>query len=202
MFKLISVFAVFLALTSPAIVVAQTGGSNGGGYGGGYGGGSGGEGSRAGLSSTITRSVTRALTRGAASCHRLPWIYRYDCYTDVYRDAANLIAGNPAYKEAYAALAKVEKVLEQEVARNIDPKAPRVRRGVKTYQPIKKSSVPKVTKKTEIALQEAETTLLRSASDKGTHYTRIADAVNSNKVLLRSALLLLPGVGPILRAVV
>jgi hypothetical protein len=38
-------------------------------------------------------------------------------------------------------------------------------------------------------LEKAETILLRSPTNKQEHYTRIAEAINSNKVLLRSALL-------------
>lgn len=199
MFRLLTAAFLVAILALPAPLLAQTaGGAAGGGYGGGE---YGGEGSRSGLSRAVSKSVARTLTRGAAACHRLQWIYRYDCYSDVYRDAATLIAGNPAYREAFEALTKVQKVLEREVARNADPSAPKLKRGLTTYQPIKASAVDRVTRKTELALQEAETTLLRSGSDKGTHYVRIADAVNSNKVLLRSALLLVPGVGAVLLAV-
>lgn len=182
---------LILCMALPAPVFAY-GADGGGDSGSGYGGASG------GLSKQLTNKVVKTLTRGARDCHKLDKIYRYDCYRIVYKRAADLLAGQAAYKEAYQALAGVEKTLGIAVARNADRAAPKLRRGVQTFQPVKQSSVPKMKATAIDALQQAETVLLRSAEDKGVHYASIAEAVNSNKVLLRSALLLLPGLGAIL----
>ncbi|MEM8732435.1 MAG: hypothetical protein AAGF79_21205 [Pseudomonadota bacterium] len=55
--------------------------------------------------------------------------------------------------------------------------------------PVSPAALPGVNRDAVAILDEAETVLLRSAeasSDKRTQYTRIADAIDSNKVLLRS----------------
>lgn len=58
---------------------------------------------------------------------------------------------------------------------------------MKTYNAIKPEALPRAKSDFIAALDEGETTLLRSASDTDKHYVRIAEALNSNKVLLRSA---------------
>jgi hypothetical protein len=60
---------------------------------------------------------------------------------------------------------------------------------LETYKPIKPAAIPAVTRAAEKALTNAETRLLRSPSNKQQHFARIAQAVSSNKTLLRSALL-------------
>lgn len=146
-------------------------------------------GASGGLSSATTKRVVQILNRDFERCARLKPIYQYDCYRDTYKFAADAIAGNAAYREAFQALSEVEKTLERVVAENRDPAVRPLRRGFRTYQPIKPAAVPKAKRQTTQALQKAETVLLRSPESKQKHFARIADAVNSNKVLLRSAFL-------------
>ena len=148
-----------------------------------------GSGGVAGLSSATTKNIVKILTRDFGRCGRIRPVYRYDCYRQTYRLAANEIIGRPAYSEAYQALALVEDRLDQIVKENRDPAAKPIRRGFQVYKPIKPAAVPKAKAQTEKALSQAETILLRSPPSKQKHYARIAEAVNSNKVLLRSALL-------------
>jgi hypothetical protein len=145
------------------------------------GGDAGGSGASYGLSNTATRSVTKTLSRGGAQCRKQPPVYRYDCYRLVYRRAANQLQGNSAYSEAQQALELVERSLEAAVAQNRDSTQP--------YTPVKPAAIPRVKRAAIEALEQAETILLRSPANKQEHYTRIAEAINSNKVLLRSALL-------------
>ncbi len=183
---------ILLCLFVPASAMAREGGGQGGhGMSGGAAGG-------AGLSSAVTKEVVKILKSGGRECGALNKVYRYDCYRWAYKRAADVLSGRAAYKEAFRALVKVEEVLEREVARNADPATPPLRRGFTTYKAVKPQAVPKVKAKAITALEEAETTLLRSSDDKGVHYANIAEAVNSNKVLLRSALLLIPGLRPLL----
>ncbi|OIQ35337.1 MAG: hypothetical protein BM559_02180 [Roseobacter sp. MedPE-SWchi] len=142
-----------------------------------------------GLSNATTRSVVKILSRGAERCDQQPAVYRYDCYRWVYRRAASKLQGNGAYSEARDALRQVESRLKTVVAQNSDTTQPKRRRGLETYTAVKPTSVPRVKREAVQALAQAETVLLRSAPNKQEHYTRIAAAVNSNKVLLRSALL-------------
>lgn len=165
-------------LTVPVLA----GGDAGSGYG------SGGS-AKAGLSFGVTKTVAKTLSRGFSRCSRLDWSYRYDCYRLVYKRSADLLRGNPAYSEALKALVLVEDTLDTAVKKNRDPAQKPKRRGFEVYQPIKPEAVPKVTRQTEQAIEKAETILLRSPANKQEHYTRIAEALNSNKVLLRSALL-------------
>ena len=75
--------------------------------------------------------------------------------------------------------------------RNADPATPPVRKRFQQFQPIKPAALPKAKAEFTKALDEAETALLRSPDQSGTHFARIAEAVHSNKVLLRT--LLTPG---------
>ncbi|MFV0513419.1 MAG: hypothetical protein ACK5MY_07280 [Jhaorihella sp.] len=165
---------------------------------GGYGG-SAGEGVSAGLSGITTRAVTRTLKRDMASCRKLSAVYRYDCYRKTYTLASRQLNGQPAYREAQAALDGVVAALDRIVERNADPSAPQAPRNLQTLTPIKPAALAQAKREFTQALDEAETVLLRSAEQGNVHFARIAEAVHSNKVLLRS-LLLWPG-GPARTAV-
>lgn len=144
------------------------------------------------LSNATTNKVARTLTRGAAACQRLDNVYRYDCYRQTYQQAAQQLNGMQAYAGAQAIITEVTQSLERTIAGNADPAAPRVRKGLQTYRAIKPAALPRAKQDFITALEKAETRLLRSPEDSRAHYVRIAEAINTNKVLLRSALILLP----------
>ena len=152
-----------------------------------YGGTSGG-GSTGGLSSATTKKVVRTLKRGIKDCRRLDSVYRYDCYRQTYRLAASYLNGRPAYSDALVALVDVERSLERIVRRNADPATPSVRKNFQQFQPIKPAALPTAKAEFTKALEQAETALLRSPETGGVHFARIAEAVHSNKVILRSRL--------------
>ncbi|MEX0284368.1 MAG: hypothetical protein AB3N23_07125 [Paracoccaceae bacterium] len=152
----------------------------------------------AGLSNSTTNRVARLIQRSGPQCQRLDKVYRYDCYRVAYTLAAREMEGKAAYAEAYKAVAKVANLLNREVSRNLDRKAPAIQRRGQTFRPVTPQAAPKIKAKATRAIEEAETTLLRSASSKGNHYTKIAAALNSNKVLLRAMLRLLPGMRAVL----
>lgn len=148
-----------------------------------------GGGASTGLSNATTRKVVRVLTRDFNRCTSLDSVYRYDCYRLTYKTAADLIVGDPSYRPAFKALAKVEKSLETFTRANLDTTKPLKRKGFQQFKPITPAALPKAKAELTRSLEEAETVLLRSASDTGqVHFARIAEAVNSNKVLLRSLL--------------
>ena len=162
-----------LILASPVVAYESNGG---------YGGASG------GLSSATTKKVVRTLKRGIKDCRKLNSVYRYDCYRLTYHQAATHLNGRPAYRDALVALLAVEDSLEQIVRRNADPTAPPVRKRFQQFRPIKPAALPKAKAEFTAALDQAETALLRSPDQGGVHFARIAEAVHSNKVLLRTHL--------------
>ncbi|WP_189679350.1 hypothetical protein [Seohaeicola zhoushanensis] len=138
-----------------------------------------------------TNAVVKLLTGGVRGCQRLQKVYRYDCYSQVYGQAAGLLRGNPAYSEARVVLSDVERSLSRTVRRNLDRAQPQVRMGNQQFRAIRADTLPAAKAAFASALEEAETRLLRSSNGQSEHHIRIAAALNSNKVLLRSALLLL-----------
>jgi hypothetical protein len=168
-----------LTLTSPGF--SNTEGVSEGGT-------SGGSGGAVGLSNAVTKSVVKSIKRGVARCQRVEKIYRFDCYRQTYKYASTLLFGRPSYAGALEALTSVEQALDQIMAREVDPHKPPVRQGFQQYRAIKPAAVPKATAALDRALSGAETLLLRSPERTGTHYARIAEALDSNKVLLRSRL--------------
>ena len=168
--------------SAPAYAWAGEGGGGGGGA-------DSGGGQSSGLSSRSTRAVVTTLTRGFDRCGTLPQVYKFDCYRHTYKLAAQKLDSNQAYAEAAKALVLVEETLAQAVKKNLDPAQKPVRKGLNFYRAVKPAAVPQVKRQTERAMRQAETILLRSPAEKKVHYARIAEAVNSNKVLLRSAML-------------
>lgn len=150
-----------------------------------------------GLSNGTTNALIRELKRDFKRCFRLDKPYRYDCYDDAYFRSAARLDGKPAYATVQKALSDVGIRIGRIVERNLDPAAPVIRRGRVTYRPIKPSELPAAKAEVIAAIEEAQTVLLRSP-DAGGHFQRIAAALDSNKVLLRSALLI---IGRILRVV-
>ncbi|WP_264212493.1 hypothetical protein [Leisingera thetidis] len=148
-----------------------------------------GGGQRSGLSSKATKAVATTLTRGFDRCGTLPRVYKFDCFRQTYKLAAQKLNSNQSYTEAYKALRLVEDTLTRSVKQNLDPAQQPVRKGLNYYRAVKPAAVPQIKQQAERAMRQAETILLRSPADKQVHYARIAEAVNSNKVLLRSAAL-------------
>ncbi len=175
------------ALSAALILLAPIEGAQA--YGGGEGGGAATRrGSTASaLSDNTTNAVTRMLTRGAQACKRLPKVYRYDCYRQTYARAARQLDGAKAYAPARKVIADVEKSLARTISRNLDTNAKPLRRLSGSFRAIKPAALPRAKRDFISALDQAETRLLRSAGRSNTHFVRIAEALNTNKVLLRSA---------------
>ena len=145
------------------------------------------------LSNATTKKVANLLTKGVRNCQRLENVYRYDCYRRVYGQAAQELDRNPAYAAARDILLDVEKALGRTVERNLDPAAPQVRLGQQQFRAIRPAALPAAKRDFIATLDSAETRLLRSPGQNGTHFVRIAEAIGSNKLLLRSGLLVIPG---------
>ena len=168
---------LIITLAFPTMALADYGGGSS------YGGNS--------LSNATTNKIARNLTRGVSGCFKLDKVYRYDCYREVYGQAAAQLKGNKAYDGARQALETVEQSLGRTIQRNLDPTAPQARRGFQQFRAIKPAALPTAKRDFIAALETAETQLLRSPPNTQPHFQTIAAAINTNKVLLRSAQLLL-----------
>ena len=125
--------------------------------------------------------------------------YRVDCLAERF----GVIAGTVPRDSDYADLQKVLKTTSDRLAAlaraNRDPNLPRgraTRPGAKPetttrpLTPVAPAASAKVNQQAQAILQETQTLLLRSAESsksKQVQYARIADAIGSNKVLLRAA---------------
>ena len=139
-----------------------------------------------GLTERTTNKVVRLLERGLNQCQRIDSVYRYDCYRQNYRKVAQEIAGNPAYDPAYKALQQLQSTLATVLQQNADTSAKKLRRRGQTYSAILPSAVPKSKAAFTATLNEASTRLLRSPDGTSNHFARIASALDSEKVFLRS----------------
>jgi len=145
------------------------------------------------VNNRTTREVVRVLEHGVGECLQLFEAYRFDCIRKTYDFAARKIKGGIDYQPAYEALRQVEKRVEAAVKANADPTAKRLRKGLVRYSAVKPAAIPAVKRETIRAMEEATTVLLRSpAPHQKPHFQKIAAAIDSNKVLLRSALLAVP----------
>ena len=82
--------------------------------------------------------------------------------------------------------------MNETIDRNVDSSKPQIRQRGQTFRAIREESVPQAKREFLSALDDAETKLLRSPDDGDAHFARIAQAINTNKVLLRSAMLGVP----------
>jgi hypothetical protein len=179
-----------LVLTAPTLALSY--GSDGGDWG---------PSSKAGatLNNATTTALVNTLRGEVDRCQSLPWTYRYDCYRAAYKVSQKTIAGNRAYDDARKVLKEVEKKLAATVKKNLDRSAPRQRRGVQTFRSIKPEAREIAKRDFVAALEQAETKLLRSAGTTNPHFVKIASALNSNKVLIRSARAIMDWVAPFFR---
>jgi len=137
----------------------------------------------------ITGAIVRQLQRGTAECGRLDPIYRIDCMRQAYLRASGAAGNRPDYAGANSELRGVSRKLNGILRQHQDRKAPKVTRGNRTYRAVARSALRQANKQASQAIGEAATKLLRSAANskkRKVHYTRIANAVNSTKKILRS----------------
>ncbi len=151
------------------------------------------------LNDATTDTVIDQLRQDFRRCQAVPKIYRYDCYRRSYRTGARSLLGSRDYAPVVEALTLVEKRIEAAVEANLDPGQPKLRENpFVQHRAVKPEAVPVIKQATLAAMEEAATLLLRSPGQAGNpHFQRIAAVIDSNKLLLRSALLYLPG--PVLR---
>ncbi|POF32344.1 hypothetical protein [Roseibium marinum] len=141
------------------------------------------------FSDDVTQAIVNQIQRGAGECSRLEAVYRLDCLQRVFAQASGAAGRKPDYSAANGELRKLSKTLKGIVGKNQDRKAPKAKLGNKSYRAVSQAALREVNKLASKAIEEATTKLLRSAGNskkRKVHYTRIANAVNSTKKILRS----------------
>ncbi len=151
------------------------------------------------LSRANTNRVVRILKSGQAFCASLDQdVYAIDCLAERMEAAAAAMPAAGEYAEARDALLAGAARLNALAVANADPATPRAIAseptdgGIRTTRPlvpVRAEQLAEVAAQAQQIVEETETLLLRSAessSARKVHYERIAAAVGSNKVLLRS----------------
>ena len=132
-------------------------------------------------------------------CGALEKSYQADCLAERIGNLADEIPADSDYGEIREVLEETSREISQLARANRDPALPRqnASSGGSTPQattrpltPVSADQLASVNQQAAAILERTETLLLRSPDDesgKKLHYTRIAQAIGSNKTLLRSA---------------
>ena len=151
------------------------------------------------VSAQATTAITQQLTAARDFCGRITDAdYVVDCLASEVEVLASQMADRGDYAPARAELEQASRSLAQlaEANRNTSKPAARARRAgtqprtsARELTPTRSESLGSVLEQAAGILEEVETTLLRAsqrAEERRVHFERIAEAVGSNKVLLRS----------------
>ncbi len=150
------------------------------------------------VSNEATNAIVRALKSASGLCGKINPEYRVDCMSDRLAGVAASLPKTGEYAEAKKALEVAAAKLQALAKKNASPSLSkvRVRTGgansagrTRPLTPVKTESLDSVNKQARAIIVEAETVLLRSAANsqkRKVHYQKIAKAVGSNKVILRS----------------
>jgi len=165
-----------------------------------YGGDAGGDFSRRFLRDEDTFLITQQLEAANDLCSGMDQAYGVDCLANQYEQIAKSLPNRGDYVPIKKALIKASEELAALVRENQDPALPVIRpkskakspkaKTTRALVPVRKRSIAKVKKAAVKIVEEAQTVLLRSAENSRRRkipYTKVAAAIGSNKVLLRSA---------------
>ncbi|MCO8144975.1 hypothetical protein NHN26_07030 [Rhodovulum tesquicola] len=147
-------------------------------------------------SAATTDRVVARIEAGRDFCARIAQrAYAIDCLAAQLEGVARDMPGGD-YRAAGQILTRAARDLRRIAEANADPALPRGRVRVadtispRALTPVRRDALNRLAAQAATILQEAETALLRSAEGSArrmVHYQRIAAAVGSAKVLLRSA---------------
>lgn len=149
-------------------------------------------------SSRFTDVIVGSLSAASKFCGALDSAYRVDCLAERIGKMAADIPEDTDYEEIKDVLNQTSQDMANLARRNRDSSKPRqnVSTGGSSPQAttrpltaVRADSQASVNQQAEAILQNTETLLLRTPDDdtgKKLHYTRIAEAIGSNKTLLRS----------------
>ena len=146
----------------------------------------------------LADAVEARVEIGIEHCEAYRDVWRVDCLSDELQRVAQALPNDPRSRRAKAEIRAAAERLRRLAEQNADPAQPAVRRatnvgGVRRATSRRITAVaPDRVVATNLAadriVAELSTTLLRSASGAGARdFTRVAAAVNSTRVLLRSS---------------
>ncbi|PRY72468.1 hypothetical protein [Marivita geojedonensis] len=152
------------------------------------------------VSDAQTAQIVNQLNQIQQICEFMGDEYRIACFAVNYRALAERIPARGDYAEAREVLLDTARKLDNLVRSNLDRQKPALSARIRTetgqsvptppMRAVQQPRVPQLNRQAASIVEEAETILLRSASSdaaRAIHYQRIAAAVGSNKVLLRSS---------------
>lgn len=147
-------------------------------------------------SNNYTNVVVNSLAAAKKFCGALDSAYRVDCLAERIGAMANEIPDDSDYAEVRGILAKTSNDMANLARANQDRTLPRATAATSEIQttrpltPVAPAAASSTNAQAAAILDATTTLLLRTPdddSDKKQHYTRIAEALGSNKTLLRSA---------------
>lgn len=190
----------------PLLWLAQCGGGGGGssegeGGGGGDCGGDRGGVAGAALNSGTTKAIVKIVEDANRTCGsaQMALEYRVDCLRIYYGWVADRLPDRGDYAPIKKAMRQAEAKLDRIVRANLDSSVPTIepkegyKKNAKRLPPVravKKSATKKVARQAEAVVKEAELLIVRSGEDparRTPHFTAVAEAVDDNLVILRSA---------------
>lgn len=141
----------------------------------------------AAINETDTAAIVDTLNSGREECAALPAEYRADCLQQVLGQASRK-QFNGEYQSSSARLREGSRAIKRAVDQNLDPQAETISRNGRRFRAVKRQALSAVNRSASTAIAETATRLLRSGgrAERKAHYARIAQAVNSTKVILRS----------------
>lgn len=145
-----------------------------------------------------TRAIVKWLEEANVYCGRVPRAYRIDCLADQYKQIERALPKTGDYNRLRKILRKSQTDLRKIVSQYSDPSASKAKPDLPAAQlsasrplvRVRKSRLQRAEKAAAKVIAETETILLRSAGQSKRRklaFTRVAKAIGSNKVLLRSA---------------
>lgn len=147
-------------------------------------------------SNNFTNLVVNSLAAAKQFCGALDKSYQVDCLAERIGAMAGQIPSDGDYAEVRSILAKTSNDMASLARANRDGGKPRVSASSGSIQtsrpltPVSQASADATNAKAAAILDATTTLLLRTPDDdsgKKLHYARIAEALGSNKTLLRSA---------------
>ncbi|MDT8854612.1 hypothetical protein RNZ50_06120 [Paracoccaceae bacterium Fryx2] len=148
------------------------------------------------ISADATQRLVSRVADASRFCRLLPEsAYAVDCLSEQLESIVRDMPTTGEYADARTALATAARDLRALAERNADPALPTARLRVggqvssRPLTPIRPEARASANQQAIAILEEAETVLLRSAENSARrrgHYDRVALAVGSNKLLLRS----------------
>lgn len=149
-----------------------------------------------------TTEIVQQIDESLEFCFSAPKLYAIDCISVQFESIAETLPERGDYAEARAVLETAARDLRRVVRQSASETLPRVRLARETetggterltarpLRAVEETAAVTAEARAAEIIEEAATLLLRSSAEdpaRAAHYTRIAQAVDSSKVLLRSS---------------